>query len=143
MLDKHNEYRALHVGTDPLQYDAQLAADALVWSTHLADIEDLVHANSGDGENLAWSSNPNASDTWSTTAWYEEICLYDYADPGFGFDTGHFTQAIWVGTTHIGCARVDNASGNYVTCRYSPPGNWSGQYETNVQPLIDSDSLAC
>lgn len=33
----------------------------------------------------------------------DEEKTYDYGNPGFSMDTGHFTQTVWVGTTDLGC----------------------------------------
>ena len=62
--------------------------------------------------------------------------LYDYADPGFSGDTGHFTQLVWKSTTKLGCASSQaSESGNwYVVCNYEKPGNMLGDFENNVLP---------
>ena len=68
-------------------------------------------------------------------AWYDEM-----TDPGYDFEThsgegtGHFTQVIWRGTTHVGGAR--SADGQYICCNYTPPGNFVGQHPENVPPLL-------
>jgi len=116
------------VDTPDLVYDAELAANALAWSTYLANLNDgnssitLVHSSAtsspprdDEGENLAWSSNVRPGD-WSATAWYDEIVDYDYNNPGFSLAAGHFTALIWASSTKVGCADVDN----FVTCRYFP-----------------------
>jgi len=42
---------------------------------------------------------------------------------------------VWKSSTKLGCAVV----GEFVTCRYSPPGNFNSvsQYVDNVKELID------
>lgn len=54
---------------------------------------------------------------------------------------GHFSQIVWKGTTHVGCATVMcNGLGNvdsssslpFTVCNYSPPGNYDGEYGENV-----------
>jgi hypothetical protein len=38
----------------------------------------------------------------ATQAWYDEIKDYDWENPGFSMETGHFTQVVWKGTTKVG-----------------------------------------
>ena len=136
-LDVHNEYRRKHQNTPDMVYDKDLAADAMVWSMYLASINKLEHdqKDTGQGENLAWSSDSaKAMSDWATRAWYDtEIDDYDYSDPGYQSGTGHFTQVVWVGSTKLGCAEYSN----YVTCRYSPQGNinTASYFTANVKPL--------
>ena len=51
-------------------------------------------ARPGQGENLAWTgaSSPAAACLKAVKMWYAEIKDYDFATPGFSFETGHFTQ---------------------------------------------------
>ena len=141
-LDKHNEYRALH-GADPLVYDQSLAAAAQAWSEDQSSNDQMQHdSNRGNaGENLAmyWSSNAETTrhtleeTTFATDAWYNELTDpgYNFNDPGFSSGTGHFTQVVWKGTQKLGCG----VSGKFITCRYSPPGNYGNQFVANVLPL--------
>ena len=62
----------------------------------------------------------------ATKAWYDEIKDYDYKNPGFAMDTGHFTQVVWKGTGKVGFGYASNGNTCYVTARYSPPGNYMG-----------------
>jgi len=65
--------------------------------------------------------------------WYNEIKDYNFQKPGFGMNTGHFTQVVWKGTTEGGWGIATNAQGNcYVVGNYSPPGNYEGQFPQNV-----------
>ena len=68
---------------------------------------------------------------------------YGQADPSMSdFDKwGHFSQIVWKGTTHVGCATVTcNSLGNvdssealpFTVCNYSPAGNVGGEYGDNV-----------
>jgi hypothetical protein len=42
-------------------------------------------------------------------------------------DVAHYTQVIWKGTTHVGCALHDEGGWRYLICRYSPKGNADGK----------------
>ena len=42
-------------------------------------------------------------------------------------DVAHYTQMIWKGTTHVGCAYHQGGPWTYLICRYSPPGNVDGR----------------
>lgn len=42
-------------------------------------------------------------------------------------DVGHYTQMIWPGTTHIGCAVHRARRWDYLICRYAPRGNIDGR----------------
>ena len=50
---------------------------------------------------------------------------------GFTAATGHFTQVVWKSTTGLGCGF--NAGCRMYVCNYSPPGNFLGQFDANVQ----------
>jgi hypothetical protein len=67
--------------------------------------------------------------------WYEEIKDYRFASPSFGSKTGHFTQAIWVGSREFGVAKATAKNGaHYVVARYYPAGNVMGHFPENVKP---------
>lgn len=48
--------------------------------------------------------------------------------------TGHFTQVVWKGTQKIGAGLAFNSDRTkaYIVAQYSPPGNYQGQYQSNV-----------
>jgi len=93
-----------------------------------SDYEDRT---GGQGENLAVSTNLDATDSaWAAKLWYEEIKFYNFADPAYSSDVGHFTQMVWTDTDEVGCGAANGAcpwdnteTCAYVTCRYSKPGN--------------------
>ena len=84
---------------------------------------------------------------------YNEIADYDYATQKSknGNATGHFTAMVWRGSKKVGygyATRRVNAlyvdvRGNkeyrtdlhVVVARYSPPGNWQGEFVKNVGVL--------
>ena len=103
-LAEHNRLRALHKDTPPMVQGlkvtvaAQAYADKLVndWKGPGSSILRHAPANArpGQGENLAYNYESSAASACvaATKAWYDEIKDYNYATPGFGYNTGHFTQ---------------------------------------------------
>jgi len=97
----------------------------------------------GDGENIAYTSNLDQAVAlaWAIKSWYDEVSLYNYASPGLSGATGHFTQVVWVGSARLGCAvrQCPTMSGgrpaSFISCHYSPPGNYQGQFPQNVSAL--------
>jgi glioma pathogenesis-related protein 2 len=134
-LTNHNSYRATH-RAPALVWDDAAASRAKI----TADTCRFEHYPQGDGENLAYTTNPDlaASLAWAVKAWYDEVQYYNYASPGFSSQTGHFTQVVWKASARLGCyARrcAGMASGrdaSYVVCHYAPPGNVQGQFAANV-----------
>ena len=61
---------------------------------------------------------------------YDEVCQYNFDEPNFNSDTGHFTEVVWSGSRKLG---VGYSVGRnikfpgyvcvYVVGRYSPAGN--------------------
>ncbi|VVC92423.1 unnamed protein product [Leptidea sinapis] len=52
-------------------------------------------------------------------------------------NTGHFTQMVWVSTRFFGVGKARSRAGKViVVANYSPPGNMSGHFETNVLPPL-------
>jgi len=136
ILERHNVYRCMH-GVPPLKWSNSVQRGA----------EQDVKANGfhhtsreGVGENLAWRSSGLDGEA-SVDDWYNEI---DHT-PGkkgavsqFGGHTGHYTQVVWKGTTHVGCGYHNKV----LSCQYSPPGNYGGQFPSNVKTVKKSFS-AC
>jgi hypothetical protein len=141
MLVAHNHARAL-VGTPPLGWSAGLAAEAQAYARQLARIRQFRHSDkatrsSPQGENL-WMGSAGAF-TYAEMAanWVNEQRYYrprgnlpDISTTGDWHDVGHYTQAIWRGTTLVGCGIAANDSDEYLVCRYSPPGNIYGRNAT-------------
>jgi uncharacterized protein YkwD len=128
LLNAHNAYRARHC-TPPLSWSNEVAATAQVWANRC--VFDHDH-NSEFGENLAWGQQLSAAE--SVKLWYEEISQYNYASPGFG-PAGHFTQVLWRGSRQLGCAKATCHGDVFWVCRYSPAGNYEGEFAANVAPL--------
>lgn len=148
MLTKHNYYRAQHQVSDLSRVSA-IESIAQNYSDYLASINTMVHSSNQYlgtklGENLYWGpKNANIGKS-SVDAWYNEVDDYDFNSPGFSGSTGHFTQVVWKGSQNLGCG-VGCGTKNYcyVTCNYYPPGNYLGQFGSNVFPKVtDPDNTA-
>ena len=136
ILALHNAARA-EVGAPPMQWDPSLAASASTYGPALASIGRLVHSpretRPGQRENLAMAWTDTTSPEQLVGLWTDEKRLfYPGAFPnvtrsGNWSDVAHYTQMIWKGTTHVGCAIHDESGWRYLICRYSPPGNKDGK----------------
>lgn len=140
-LKEHNDRRTIH-GANPLIWNDTLVAHAQVWANNLAATGQFQHdpslAQLKEGENLAWFQGNNDVDcTDALKGWYDnEEPLYDYDNPGFAPQTGHFTQVVWKSTSAVGVAQVSKGSGiskqTYIVARYYPAGNIIGLFPQNV-----------
>ena len=152
-LATHNELRALHSAPE-MRWDVDAAEFAQNHCDVLRDNDELKHSDSkvrrerGFGENLyyrwATGSDPRVGVAGrSVQSWYDEIKLYKYGNPGFSVEAGHFTQVVWSSSVRLGCAISDKSEGGKLTvwicCNYSPPGNYLGQFQSNVLPLKEED----
>lgn len=130
-LNAHNQYRALH-GVPPVAWSATVAASAQAYVNTCPS----GHSSSPYGENILFANYvlpPADVVAW----WYSEETLYDYDNPGFSSETGHFTQVVWKSTAEIGCGYRGGCGGywsNIWVCQYNPPGNYIGQFAENVFP---------
>merc|ERR1712188_240753 len=76
-------------------------------------------------------------------SWYDEIKDYDFKNPKFSHETGHFTQLVWKGTRRfgVGVAFVDYDDDyeywhmTVIVARYAPMGNVEGTFAENVGNL--------
>ena len=142
-LSEHNTVRAIH-NSPALTSNSDLAASAQSHADYMLETGVFRHSNQPYGENLFLMYSQSAPDPATIAAqavnsWYEEVEDYDYNNPGFSFNTGHFTQVVWKNTTQLGCgiaqgpATIQGRSltASYVVCNYNPAGN-SGGYSSNV-----------
>jgi uncharacterized protein YkwD len=131
----HNRVRAKHCAP-PLTWSKKLAEVAQSWANTLRDKGCVFGHSPGAkyGENLA-AGTQGALDPESTVQmWYDEIKLYKFPSGGFSMQTGHFTQVVWRSTKQVGCGHVTCKGNDIYVCNYDPPGNWEGQYRTEVLP---------
>jgi len=141
VLDYVNMYRAKH-NAPAIEYDDEIATFSQGWAKYLTQTGLFQHSNNRDyGENLAYfkgyGNNVMELIKKSIDLWYEEIKLYDYNNPGFSSETGHFTCLIWKEQTKMGIGYAYNPITDVVNVsqNVSPPCNWMGKFEENVLPL--------
>jgi len=141
ILASHAKCRKLH-GLPALEWDEGCQITAEKWAIEIKKIRKMEHGGlthpSGKkmGQNLAMiGGNPfrDLPGDRATYMWYNE-CV----DPGYTFGpkknpgTGHFTQVVWRGSTHVGAARIKVGDKSYVVANYLPAGNFVGRYKQNV-----------
>lgn len=120
----------------PLRWSPSLAQTAQSWANQCT----WQHSGTpGLGENLYAAAPWSAAQTAAATSWASEFPYYNYAANtcAAGEQCGHYTQMVWRGTTHVGCAIRNCSTGTpfgpqfpnwtIVVCNYSPPGNYIGQ----------------
>eukprot|EP00933_Yihiella_yeosuensis_P019744 TRINITY_DN1594_c0_g2_i1.p1 TRINITY_DN1594_c0_g2~~TRINITY_DN1594_c0_g2_i1.p1 ORF type:complete len:257 (-),score=55.80 TRINITY_DN1594_c0_g2_i1:218-988(-) len=138
VLDAHNKHRKIH-DAPPLAWSEDCYLEAKKQADACQAKDDLFHGHlegkSGrHGQNAFFSSRPGSSADKAVASWYNEIDNpgYDFSNPGFGSGTGHFTQVVWKGSSHVGMAVSED--GCYVVANYWPAGNLMGSFEQNVVP---------
>ena len=119
-----------------MKWSPSAASKAKEWAKHIADSGLLEHGNhDGMGQNIAYmmGREPTAQDI--ADLWYKEISDYNFDQPGFNNNTGHFTQMVWDSSTQMGAAIVTNGNKYYIVANYIPAGNITneGQFEKNVK----------
>ncbi|CAH00272.1 CAP domain-containing protein [Kluyveromyces lactis] len=131
ILDVHNSLRKKHQ-VSSLVWAPELASRAQNFANSYVCNGQLEHSKLPYGENLALGYNT----TSAVLAWYNEVKLYDFNNPQFAANTGHFTQLVWKNTSKLGCAfiRCGQYYGQYTVCEYDPPGNVIGKFSENVLP---------
>lgn len=139
LLTEHNNKRSLH-GVGNLTWNWELAQFAADYAAEALDCDNLqlIHSGGPYGENLAAGYEGGFR---PVDVWYDEISLYDYNNPGFDEETGHFTQLIWNATNEVGCAIVDchNEWSQYTICEYRPAGNIVGSTDSQTRQLFNDN----
>lgn len=135
LLAMHNQERA-RVGVAPLQWDPVLAAAAASYGPTLEALGGLRHSpragRPGQRENLWMGSRGAFSPEQMVGGWIAEKREFrpgifpNVSRTGNWMDVSHYTQMVWRGTTHVGCAIHRSPRWDFLICRYSPPGNKDG-----------------
>ncbi|KAI6082846.1 PR-1-like protein [Hypoxylon rubiginosum] len=137
ILNSTNTYRATY-NASSVRWNSTLESFASTYvqsSSRKRDDDDekcmMKHSGGPYGENLALGCSTAGS---CVDAWASEVSKYDFDDPGFGEETGHFTQLVWRDTTDVGCgAKLCPGNGGwYLACEYWPRGNVEGGYSEEV-----------
>jgi uncharacterized protein YkwD len=118
VLEVHNNYRLKH-HAPKLTYNNALETAA----QRVVNTCKMAHSGGPYGENLAFGYK---TPTAAIDAWYKEASNYDYSKPGFGVDTGHFTQIVWKDTKELGCASRLCKDRYIYACEYKDAGNIVG-----------------
>ena len=114
LLAAHNRERA-RVGVAPLRWDPMLAAAAASYGPTLARLGGLRHSSKaarqgparkpldGNARRLLARADGRQLDFRARllSPW---DCFPDVSRTGRWSDVAHYTQVIWRGTTHVGCA---------------------------------------
>lgn len=142
-LNKHNECRVKHKAPK-LIHNNELSKRAQEFANTIAMKNTLQHSdckwdNKQVGENLAWCSGTVMTGEFMTKMWYDEIKDYDYNNPTFTSNAGHFTQLIWKDSQEIGIgiAKCSEDGSWYAVANYYPAGNVLQRFKENVLPLAD------
>ena len=130
---RHNTYRNQHqVGN--LVRDADLEQIAQNAADYMAQVNKFVFTSEKyNGKSIG----QNLFKSWGTPTgnsiadmWYNNINNYNWDSPS----SSSFTQLVWKNTQKIGCGYALSGSYAYGLCVYYPPGNYNGQYTSNVFP---------
>ncbi|OAA60658.1 Allergen V5/Tpx-1-related protein [Cordyceps fumosorosea ARSEF 2679] len=152
----HNAYRQDH-SAPALEWDDTLASYAQNTAQKCVFEHDMKQGTGNYGQNLAsYGATGNLGTTESAVGkaiaqqWYQqEVGYYNFygqADPPPGADFskfGHFSQLVWKGSQKAGCYTHKCPAGTvlqydslFTVCNYFPPGNYKGEYGTNVMPSL-------
>jgi len=142
LMGQINNYRAYHQA-EGASWDEDLASQAQEWVNYLASIGRLDHGGAdGAGQNLFMTgeidADPNRVCIAATDVWYSEVDKYDYNNPGFTMETGHFTQLVWRKSTRVGYAVASGPYGTFVAAHYVAPGNYLDDFRDNVLPPVSA-----
>jgi hypothetical protein len=142
-----NKYRRANQAP-PMVWDETIGQFSQYWSYYLVSNNLFQHSKTQlYGENLAWFQGYGTDVMTlikkSIDNWYNEISLYDFNNPTFSSETGHFTCLVWKSSTRFGMGISLDTTNNTVdvTMNTSPPGNVMGQFAENVLPLLGPTPL--
>jgi hypothetical protein len=137
-----NAYRELNQAP-VLSWESDISTYSQNWSNYLLLNNLFDHSGTPIyGENMTWFQGYNLDMIsiiqLAIDSWYNEISSYDFSNPGFSEETGHFTNLVWVNSSSFGIGySYDNVSDTaIVTFNNSPPGNIITEFEANVLPAL-------
>lgn len=137
-LATHNRLRARH-GAPPLEWSLDCAEKARLAADACATKNTLFHSHSheyGHGQNAFCGTPGHYGAVDAVESWYSEYRTPGYPKPGAA-GTGHFTQLVWLETTHVGMS-CDRQGKGFIVANYKPAGNMQPpdpHYVKNVLPL--------
>jgi uncharacterized protein YkwD len=152
VIRHHNVHRSNHSVPD-VQWDQGLADTAMKIAQTCVYAHNTDMDGGGYGQNIAAGIPADNITAAITDAFYNgEVGWYKAyygREPTANFEHwGHFSQIVWKGTSHVGCATFDcsatglsgltssNIPPHFTVCNYKNPGNYDGEYAQNVlQPL--------
>jgi hypothetical protein len=143
ITDYINNYRSIHQAS-PLIWNDTIKLASQNWSNFL--LHNNIFKHSGNplyGENIAYFEGYNLDTIallkLAVDNWYNEVKKYDFSNPDFSKDTGHFTCLVWKSSTSFALGlSIDNVTKKvYIVMNTSPPGNYIGQFKDNVLPAIN------
>lgn len=127
-LIPHNAARQ-EVGVGPMTWDYGVASYAEEYAKIRKVDCALEHSHGTDyGENIMMGTGVYSAGD-AVASWVSEKENYDYdSNSCTGGECLHYTQVVWKDSIKLGCATVacDNG-GTFITCNYSPPGNYNGE----------------
>jgi glioma pathogenesis-related protein 2 len=125
-------------GAPPVQWDPKIARFAQDWANRGMFKHRPYNVY---GENLAITTSKR-SDMSDAIAMFEgESTNYDWNNPGFSSNTGHFTALVWCASRRIGAGAATLKDGrNLFVLNFDPPGNIINRnmqlFRTNVLPRV-------
>uniref|UniRef100_A0A4W3HFM0 SCP domain-containing protein n=1 Tax=Callorhinchus milii TaxID=7868 RepID=A0A4W3HFM0_CALMI len=140
----HNSYRKIHQAP-PLTYNKEITKECQEWANYLAPAGKMEHSTTKNGENIWYKWATDLGEVFgkeAVDAWYNEIKDYNFNEPGFKSETGHFTQLVWKSTTEMGIAYAVHENVAIAVAQYSPAGNITNPsfFEENVLPPATSNT---
>ncbi|XP_071482436.1 uncharacterized protein [Diadema antillarum] len=152
ILNLHNEFRGTvfppAANMEHLTWNDELAEAAKAWSQNCTwghGPVGSVTVNYGQnvwlGDDTGAGANPGVD---AVRSWYEERRHYNYQTNGCtGDQCSYYTQLMWASSKQVGCGMhlcpnikgSGNRRGWFVTCNYSPLGNYIG-----AKPYIKGQS---
>jgi pathogenesis-related protein 1 len=139
ILSTHNAARTKY-GAKALTLNTAMNASTTAYAAKCVFAHSTQNPAGQYGENLFASTASTTGMKDAVNNWVAEVAKYNYSKPEFSAATGHFTQVVWKNTKTVTCAMASCKKGTifadyaskYIVCRYTPPGNYAGQFAANV-----------